>query len=126
MGSVKFVGTIHSIFKAESIKGKEDSFKVQKFWLNTEVETKYPQIIEFTLLGKNVGMFDELPRGTYVEIEVNVKGRVAKNNKVYNMLECWKITRQETIVAKKVETPKNDISNVTLANDAEMQDDLPF
>lgn len=127
MASYKFNGVLEALFKEESV----GNFKFQKFWLKTDVETQYPQVVEFQLVGKNIGLLDNIPAGSTITIEANVRGKLfVPKNKVYNSLECWKLIGSEVITQKNrvanAAVANNAVDNMTLASGDEVLDDLPF
>lgn len=72
-------------------------FKSRKVWINTDTETKYPQVIELEVSGKNIDIFDGVSIGAPVTCSINLRGRewVAPDEgaipRVFNTLSCWKV-----------------------------------
>lgn len=76
-------------------------FKSRKVWINTDTETKYPQVIELEVSGKNIDIFDGVSNGAPVICSINLRGRewvnpdTVKNPTgaavVFNTLSCWKV-----------------------------------
>lgn len=70
-------------------------FKSRKVWLDTDTETKYPQVIELELSGKGIDIFDGISIGAPVTCSINLRGRSWTDPqgvvKVFNTLQCWKV-----------------------------------
>lgn len=82
-------GQVKRIHPIESVGA--NGFQKRKIWVETEQESKYPQLIEVECAGKKVGIADDVNQGDIVEIEANLNGR-EYNDKVFNTISVWKIT----------------------------------
>lgn len=85
---MQITGQVKRIHPVESVG--TNNFQKRKIWMETEQNSKYPQLIEVECAGKNVGLADGLNEGDVVEMECNLNGR-QWNDKVFNTLSIWKV-----------------------------------
>lgn len=109
----------------------EKNFESRKIWLDTDTDSKYPQVIELQVSGEKVGIFDGVSVGAAITCHINLKGREWVDNnhvknpdclaKVFNTLECWRIDGNSELPAK---APSSDFAK----NDAlpDTDEDAPF
>ena len=86
---MQITGQVKKIHPVESVGS--NGFQKRKIWLETDKESKYPQLIEVECAGQKVGLADDLKEGDIVELEVNLNGR-QWNDKVFNTISVWKAT----------------------------------
>lgn len=86
---MQITGQIKKIHPVESVGS--NGFQKRKIWIETEQESKYPQLIEVECAGQKVGLADNLKEGDLVELEANLNGR-QWNDKVFNTISVWKVT----------------------------------
>ncbi len=74
---------------------EKSNFKSRKAWINTDIESKYPQVIEVELQQDKVTMMDGVSIGAPVTLHCNLRGREWTGTdgvtKVFNSLVCWKV-----------------------------------
>jgi hypothetical protein len=81
-------GQVKRIHPIETVGA--NGFQKRKIWVETEQDSKYPQLIEVECAGQKVGLADSLNEGHLVELEVNLNGR-QWNDKVFNTISVWKV-----------------------------------
>jgi len=107
-------GQVKRIHPIESVGA--NGFQKRKIWVETDKESKYPQLIEVECAGQKVGLADGLKEGDIVDFEVNLNGR-QWNDKVFNTISVWKVTVKSSQSAPVATQP---------APAPNASDDLPF
>lgn len=95
-------GQVKRIHPIESVGA--NGFQKRKIWLETDKESKYPQLIEVECAGQKVGLADDLKEGDIVELEVNLNGR-QWNDEVFNTISVWKATVKSSQSAPVAQAP---------------------
>jgi hypothetical protein len=99
-----------------------DNFRKRQFFIETDSDSQWPQIIEFELFQDKVDKIDEFVIGQHVSVGFNLRGRkytnkTTKKEGVITTLNAW------FIGASKAENT-GGAKSVTAPSDA--NDDLPF
>jgi len=72
-----------------------NNFQKREAHIETESESKYPQIIAIEAQGEKVGLFDLLKPGDVVDFAINLRGREWNSpqgeTKVFNTIVAWKV-----------------------------------
>jgi len=112
---MKIEGKLHKIFETQQVT---DKFSKREFILEIFNDT-YANYPKFELQNKNCNKLDEVPEGSQIEIEFDLRGRAwEKDGKTqyFNTLVAWKINCLDN---------GNSLGESTLP-DIENDDDLPF
>jgi len=96
-----------------------DKFKKRKFWVETELDSQWPQVIEFELVQDKVDVIDKYKKGDLIRVGFNLRGRKYVSKKtgqegVINSLNAWFVDKQKANTA-----PSSESSSTS-------NDDLPF
>lgn len=115
--SLKTDGKLLGVNAIEVISEK---FKKRKFWLETDSDSQWPQVIEFELVQDKVSAIEKYKVGDLLSIGFNLRGRRYVSKKtgaegVINSLNAWFIDK-----AKPAETGTTDPASPSDNND------LPF
>lgn len=105
-------------FKAAAKPEQFGENKLQKFYVDIDKESKYPQIAEFQIWNNKINISD-LKEGDKIDVHFNINGRkYEKDGKSYffQSLNCWKIEKLSE-PAKEQENNKQEDEPI---------DDLPF
>jgi hypothetical protein len=86
---MQITGQVKKVHPIESVGS--NGFQKRRIWIETEQDSKYPQLIEAVCEGKKVGVADGINEGDVVEIEANLNGR-EYNDKVFNTISVWRVT----------------------------------
>ena len=97
-----------------------DKFKKRKFWLETDSDSQWPQVIEFELVQDKVDLIDKYKTGDLLSVGFNLRGRRYTSKKtgqegVINSLNAW-----------FVDKPKGGSAPTASATTSSAEDDLPF
>jgi single-strand DNA-binding protein len=72
-----------------------NNFQKREAHIETESESKYPQIIAIEAQGEKVGLFDNLKPGDVADFAINLRGREWNSpqgeTKVFNTIVAWKV-----------------------------------
>ena len=73
------------------------SFRKVEVWLETDLESKYPQILSVEFTMDNIEKLNGFTDGETVEVRVNLRGRLhAPTDRVFNTITAWSIKRTES------------------------------
>jgi len=111
---MQITGQVKKVHPIESVGA--NGFQKRRIWIETEQDSKYPQLIEAVCEGKKVGVADGINEGDVVEIEANLNGR-EYNDKVFNTISVWRVT---------VKVKANVSQPAPIQNASSEPDDLPF
>jgi uncharacterized protein (DUF2126 family) len=111
---MQITGQVKKVHPIESVGA--NGFQKRRIWIETEQDSKYPQLVEAVCEGKKVGLADGINDGDVVEIEANLNGR-EYNDKVFNTISVWRVT-------VKVKANVSQPAPIQSAQDE--PDDLPF
>ena len=111
---MQITGQVKKVHPIESVGS--NGFQKRRIWIETEQDSKYPQLIEAVCEGKKVGVADSINEGDVVEIEANLNGR-EYNDKVFNTISIWRVT---------VKVKANVSQPVPVQPAQDEPDDLPF
>jgi single-strand DNA-binding protein len=72
-----------------------NNFQKREAHIETESESKYPQIIAIEAQGEKVNLFDNLKPGDVADFAINLRGREWTSPdgvvKVFNTITAWKV-----------------------------------
>lgn len=92
------------------------TFNKKEVWLETELDSKYPQLVAVEFTQDNISKLDSANEGDEVTIAINIRGRYHEGtDRVYNSLTGWKI-----------EVKSKGAPTAEKAPPVEDDDDLPF
>ena len=98
--------------------GKEQTFgtfKKVEVWLETDLESKHPQIISVEFTQDNISRLDIVAPGDMVEVTVDIRGRHHEpTDRVFNSIVAWKIKVTESNASPCDSAPE------------EKEDEIPF
>ena len=98
------------------------TFTKRELWLDTDLDTKYPQMISVEFTQDKVTLIDALSVGDDVTVTVNVRGRYHEGtDKVYNTIQAWKVS-----VDSKAEAPPASAPPANDPFDGDDSDSIPF
>lgn len=135
---IKIVGTIHHIKQIEQIS---DKFKKREIVIQTDAESKFPQLISMQLTNDKCDLANNLNFGDSVECMINLRGREwidpkTSQTRFFNTIECWSINyksqsfsdrTQHEMTTKSPENPETSIKPKLDQLDLLVgDDDLPF
>ena len=105
---------------ANAVEQITDKFKKRKFWVETDLDSQWPQVIEFELVQDKVDVIDKYKVGDMVRVGFNLRGRKYTSKKtgqegVINSLNAWFVDKSKS---------GNTAPAAPVTNDA--SDDLPF
>lgn len=69
-----------------------EKFQKRDFVVTTDFDGNYPQHISLQLTQDKVNLLDNINIGDLITVEFNLKGR-EHNDKYFNQLDAWKITK---------------------------------
>lgn len=106
-----------------------ETFQKRDFVIRT-IE-QYPQEILIELTQNRVFDIDQIPKGTNIRVDINIRGRrwIDKegNTRFSNSIQAWKITQLGGV---HMETRENDFpdppAEMTAKKQEEEDDDLPY
>ena len=91
------------------------TFKKVEVWLDTDLKSKYPQIISVEFTQDNISRLDSVAPGDMVEVTVDIRGRHHEpTDRVFNSIVGWKIEVTESIGSPYADAPE------------ETEDEIPF
>jgi hypothetical protein len=97
-------------FKQQNDVVERGTFKSRKVWVITECDTKYPQTIELEVAQDKIDLFNDYTPGQDMTVSINLRGREWTNPqgevKVFNTLQCWKVTSDVADQQEEEEAPK--------------------
>ena len=100
-----------------------NNFQKREAHIETDSDSKYPQIIAIEAQGEKVNLFDSLKPGDVADFAINLRGREWVNKEgatvVFNTLVAWKVDVKSATTSAPIE-PAPVQNNVT------EPDDLPF
>jgi uncharacterized protein (DUF2126 family) len=111
---MQITGQVKKVHPIESVGA--NGFQKRRIWIETEQDSKYPQLVEVVCEGKKVGVADGINEGDVVEIEANLNGR-EYNDKVFNTISVGRVT---------VKVKANVSQNAPVPPAPGEPDDLPF
>jgi hypothetical protein len=111
---MQITGQVKKVHPIESVGA--NGFQKRRIWIETEQDSKYPQLVEAVCEGKKVGLADGINEGDIVEIEANLNGR-EYNDKVFNTISVWRVT---------VKVKANVIQPAPIQPAQDEPDELPF
>ena len=83
------------------------TFKKVEVWLDTDLESKYPQIISVEFTQDNISRLDSVAPGDMVEVSVNIRGRHHEpTDRVFNSIVAWKIEVTESNASPCADAPE--------------------
>ena len=96
-----------------------DKFKKRKFWLETDIDSQWPQTVEFELIQDKVDIIDKFKKGDILSVGFNLRGRKYTNkttgkDAVFNSLNAWFVDKSK----QESSTPTEDTTDT--------ENDLPF
>jgi hypothetical protein len=114
---LKVDGKLLGINAVEQVTEK---FKKRKFWLETDIDSQWPQTVEFELIQDKVDIIDKFKKGDILSVGFNLRGRKYTNkttgkDAVFNSLNAWFVDK-----SKGETTSKSEASSLSA------EDDLPF
>ena len=94
-----------------------DKFKKRKFWLETDLDSQWPQTVEFELIQDKVDIIDKFKKGDMLSVGFNLRGRKYTNkttgkDAVYNSLNAWFVDKSKNGTSTTVATTKDDESDL--------------
>lgn len=111
---------VHEVLPTQKVT---DTFSKRELIVEYAENPQYPEYIKFEALQDKCGLFDSLKVGDNVEVFFNLRGRPwtdkAGKTNYFNTLVVWRVNVLEE-GAEPVQTP------VSIANEADDSDDLPF
>jgi hypothetical protein len=110
-----------------------NNFAKRDIIIETELDTKYPQVIKLEAIKDNTSLFDNLTEGQEATFHINIKGREWTNSQgetqVFNSIVVWKVSDVDSNAVPapkaKPEPKPNPLSDAGTL-DVTVQDDLPF
>lgn len=117
----EFVGTVTEVFPSKTVGQK--GFQKRSFRVREDKESKYVNIVEFTLKGDKCALADSISVNDKVKVHFAVSGRIwapeDKPTRCFIDLECFKID-----IMQKIATPSMpDVPSMDGFSDGE---DIPF
>jgi len=115
---LKVNGRLLGVNETEQVTEK---FKKRKFWLETDLDSQWPQTVEFELIQDKVTVIDKFKKGDMLSVGFNLRGRKYANkttgkDAVFNSLNAW-----------FVDKPKGgNTTNSGPSTTTEAPNDLPF
>lgn len=88
--TIKIIGKVHTVKPQETKK----DFTFQEFWIETDSETQYPQVIPVQASGDKMLLVGDLKAGDIIEADVNIRGRVW-NGKAFASFSLWKLDKKD-------------------------------
>jgi len=97
-------------FKQQNDVVERGTFKSRKVWVIDDENADYPQTIEVEVAQDKVNLFNNFRPGQPLTVSINLRGREWTNPqgevKVFNTLQCWKVTSDVTYQQEEEEAPK--------------------
>lgn len=90
-----------------------DKFKKRKFWLEIDLDSQWPQTVEFELIQDKVDIIDKFKKGDMLSVGFNLRGRKYTNkttgkDAVFNSLNAWFVDKSKKETAPKAEATSSD------------------
>lgn len=89
-----------------------NNFQKCEAHIETESESKYPQIIAIEAQGEKVGLFDSLKPGDVADFAINLRGREWNSpqgeKKVFNTIVAWKVEVKSATANEKPATTETN------------------
>jgi hypothetical protein len=96
-------------FKQQNDVVERGTFKSRKVWVIDDENADYPQTIEVEVAQDKVNLFNNFRPGQPLTVSINLRGREWTNPqgevKVFNTLQCWKVTSDVTDHQEKEDAP---------------------
>jgi hypothetical protein len=96
-------------FKQQNDVVERGTFKSRKVWVIDDENADYPQTIEVEVAQDKVNLFNNFRPGQPLTLSINLRGREWTNPqgdvKVFNTLQCWKVTSDVTDQQEKEDAP---------------------
>lgn len=96
-------------FKQQNDVVERGTFKSRKVWVIDDENADYPQTIEVEVAQDKVNLFNDCRPGQPLTLSINLRGREWTNPqgevKVFNTLQCWKVTSDVTDQQEEEEAP---------------------
>lgn len=96
-------------FKQQNDVVERGTFKSRKVWVIDDENADYPQTIEVEVAQDKVNLFNNFRPGQPLTVSINLRGREWTNPqgevKVFNTLQCWKVTSDVTDQQEEEEAP---------------------
>ena len=97
-------------FKQQNDVVERGTFKSRKVWVIDDENADYPQTLEVEVAQDKVNLFNNFRPGQPLTVSINLRGREWTNPqgevKVFNTLQCWKVTSDVTDQQEEEEAPK--------------------
>ena len=95
-------------FKQQNDVVERGTFKSRKVWVIDDENADYPQTIEVEVAQDKVNLFNNFRPGQPLTVSINLRGREWVDpktdvTKVFNTLQCWKVTSDDSFVIDAVE-----------------------
>lgn len=112
-----------------------NNFAKRDIIIETELDTKYPQVIKLEAIKDNTSLFDNLTEGQEATFHINLKGREWTNSQgetqVFNSIVVWKVSDVDSKVTpapqpQSTPEPKPNPISGAETQDVAYDDDLPF
>jgi len=113
-GIIKHIGETQKV---------SDKFQKREIVITTEVNTPYPQHVQFQVTQDKCGVLSNFEIGDEVKAQFNLRGREwngAEGVKYFNTLEIWQISKEGGV------SPQHQKTSEALASIKNDNDDLPF
>jgi len=96
-------------FKQQNDVVERGTFKSRKVWVIDDENADYPQTLEVEVAQDKVNLFNNFRPGQPLTMSINLRGREWTNPqgevKVFNTLQCWKVTSDVTDQQEEEEAP---------------------
>jgi hypothetical protein len=96
-------------FKQQNDVVERGTFKSRKVWVIDDENADYPQTLEVEVAQDKVNLFNNFRPGQPLTVSINLRGREWTNPqgevKVFNTLQCWKVTSDVTDQQEEEEAP---------------------
>ncbi len=102
---------------ANAVEQITDKFKKRKFWVETDLDSQWPQVIEFELVQDKVDVIDKYKAGDMLRVGFNLRGRKYTSKKtgqegVINSLNAWFVDKSKASAPTSTATSKDDESDL--------------
>jgi len=98
-GNVKKVGETQTF--------GDNGFQKAELWLETELDSKYPQTVSIEFVKDGIDKIQGLAEGEKVLVSCNLRGR-EYNGRVFNSLNGWKVERMGDSSEAPNDSPNSD------------------
>ena len=91
-------GVIHSVDQTVEVT---ESFKKREFIVKVEYNPQYPEYLRMEMIQDKCSDLDSYNAGDYVDVSVNVKGRLYNDKntgeeRCFNTIQAWRISKVGT------------------------------